>query len=152
METGFQRKAEHPKARGPDKVDIHVGNRLRTMRTLAGMSQTALGDKIGITFQQIQKYESGANRISASRLWNFAMAFGVQVSSFFEGLDGTPTETPIPLQRRTLETVRNLERCPPAIRKKLWSVIQAIADASSGLEGAPAQNERRPSHEGQGVL
>jgi transcriptional regulator with XRE-family HTH domain len=67
----------------PHLVDIHVGNRLRELRCLAGLSQTALGRSVGVTFQQIQKYEKGANRVSASRLWDFASLLGAPVESFF---------------------------------------------------------------------
>ena len=69
-------------------VDVHVGQRVRQCRCLAGMSQQQLGDSVGITHQQIQKYEAGADRISASRMWSISVAIGVPVSFFFEGLDG----------------------------------------------------------------
>ena len=65
-------------------VDKHVGSRLRTRRTILGMSQEALGDAVGITFQQIQKYEKGLNRIGSSRLYEFACILNVEVSYFFE--------------------------------------------------------------------
>ncbi|PTX54128.1 transcriptional regulator with XRE-family HTH domain [Litoreibacter ponti] len=68
-------------------VDIHVGKRLRHQRWLVGMTQSELADALGIRFQQIQKYETGANRISASRLWDIAQAMDVPVSYFFDGLD-----------------------------------------------------------------
>jgi DNA-binding XRE family transcriptional regulator len=67
-------------------VDTHVGRQLRTLRQLRGLSQTALGEAVGVTFQQIQKYETGANRISAGYLYQFANLLGVQVTYFFEGL------------------------------------------------------------------
>ena len=68
----------------PNPVDIHVGQRLRQRRSLIGISQERLADAIGITFQQIQKYERGANRVSASRLYQFSKLLGVPVSFFFE--------------------------------------------------------------------
>ena len=75
-----------------DPVDVHVGKRVRIRRKLSGISQTALGDMVGLTFQQIQKYERGANRIGASRLYEIAQALDVPVSFFFdempEGLVG----------------------------------------------------------------
>src|SRR3954470_19795416 len=71
---------------GPHPIDIHVGTRLRLRRTLLGLSQETLGEAVGITFQQLQKYERGANRISASRLFNLAQVLGVAVGFFFEDL------------------------------------------------------------------
>jgi len=68
-------------------VDIHVGKRLRSRRTLLGMSQEELGKSVGVTFQQIQKYERGLNRIGSSRLYEFACILGVSVTYFFEDLD-----------------------------------------------------------------
>lgn len=70
----------------PETVDLHVGDRLRTRRRLLSLSQTQLAAAAGITFQQVQKYERGANRISASRLVQFAHALGVAPAWFFEGL------------------------------------------------------------------
>jgi transcriptional regulator with XRE-family HTH domain len=67
-------------------VDVHVGDRLRTRRNARDLSQTALGDAVGVTFQQVQKYERGANRISASRLYEFAQVLAVEVGFFFEGM------------------------------------------------------------------
>ena len=69
-------------------VDVHVGKRVRHRRWLVGMTQQQLAEKVGIKFQQIQKYETGMNRVSASRLWDIADAMDVPVSFFFEGLDG----------------------------------------------------------------
>ncbi len=67
-------------------VDKHVGNRLRQLRALRGITQTALADETAVTFQQIQKYEKGANRISASRLWEISRVLDVPIASFFEGI------------------------------------------------------------------
>jgi transcriptional regulator with XRE-family HTH domain len=67
----------------PHPVDVHVGKRLRTLRCLAGLSQVELAGSVAITFQQLQKYESGANRVSASRLWEFAQVLHAPVESFF---------------------------------------------------------------------
>ena len=68
-------------------VDVHVGKRVRHRRWMVGMTQQQLAEKVGIKFQQIQKYETGMNRVSASRLWDIADALGAPVSFFFEGLD-----------------------------------------------------------------
>jgi len=69
-------------------IDLYVGKRLRQRRRVLGLTQQKLADEVSIRFQQIQKYESGANRISASRLWSLAKALDVPVAYFFEGLDG----------------------------------------------------------------
>ena len=70
----------------PHAVDIHVGKMIRQQRCMVGMTQQQLADKVGIRFQQIQKYETGMNRVSASRLWDIADVLGVAISFFFEGL------------------------------------------------------------------
>ncbi|YCI06257.1 helix-turn-helix domain-containing protein (plasmid) [Ensifer sp. D2-11] len=72
----------------PDPVDIHVGAKIRTQRMMLGMSQTALAERIGVTFQQLQKYEKAANRVSSSRLQNIADALNVPVSHFFDSPGG----------------------------------------------------------------
>ena len=71
--------------RGPNAVDRHVGSRVRLRRQLLNMSQEKLGEELGVTFQQVQKYERGANRIGAGHLWNLARVLDVPVSFFFEG-------------------------------------------------------------------
>ncbi len=70
----------------PNPIDIHVGSRVRMRRMLIGMSQERLGDQLGLTFQQVQKYEKGANRIGASRLFQIAQSLGVPVDYFYDGL------------------------------------------------------------------
>ncbi len=70
----------------PHPVDVHVGARVRTRRTLLGMSQTKLGDALGLTFQQVLKYEKGANRIGSSRLYDLARVFDVPIEHFFEDM------------------------------------------------------------------
>ena len=74
--------------RDPNFVDVHVGSRIRMRRQFVGMSQEKLGELLGITFQQVQKYEKGSNRISASRLYYTAKILGVPVQFFFEELPG----------------------------------------------------------------
>ena len=69
-------------------VDQHVGKRIRHRRWLVGMTQQQLADQVGIKFQQIQKYETGANRVSASRLWDISKSLQVDISFFFEGIEG----------------------------------------------------------------
>jgi transcriptional regulator with XRE-family HTH domain len=73
--------------RKPDQVDIEVGQRIRIQRLAAGLSQTELGKSVGVTFQQVQKYEKGANRVGAGRLTQIARRLKISVNTFFEGLD-----------------------------------------------------------------
>jgi transcriptional regulator with XRE-family HTH domain len=129
----------------PNPVDIHVGSRVRLRRTLLGLSQEKLGEAVGLTFQQIQKYERGANRIGASRLFEFSRILDVPVSFFFDDMDDrarvakgdqvlgladqpqTPLE-PDPLTRReTLELVRAYYRITdPQVRKRLFELTKSL--------------------------
>ena len=84
------------RTRGATPVDAHIGQRIRTRRNLLGLSQTELADAAGITFQQIQKYEKGVNRVGASRLQQFSEALGVPPSYFFEGLPMVGKKHPAP--------------------------------------------------------
>src|SRR3954468_15891485 len=78
----------------PNPVDVHVGARVRLRRTLLGMSQEKLGEAIGLTFQQVQKYERGANRIGASRLWDLSRVLDCPMSFFFEDMPADPDSIP----------------------------------------------------------
>jgi transcriptional regulator with XRE-family HTH domain len=78
--------------KSPSPIDIHVGGRVRMRRLMLDMSQTALGDALGVTFQQVQKYEKGTNRISASRLQDLSRILQVSVPFFFEGSPDVPGE------------------------------------------------------------
>jgi transcriptional regulator with XRE-family HTH domain len=92
---GSRSGASGERQRGADgihPVDAHVGRRLRERRTVMGISQQALAEAIGISFQQVQKYERGANRLSAGRLWRIARVLDVEVDHFFAGLPGNPAE------------------------------------------------------------
>jgi transcriptional regulator with XRE-family HTH domain len=89
-------KASKGGGRNTTPVDAHIGQKIRTRRNLLGMSQTELADAAGITFQQIQKYEKGANRVGASRLQQFSEALGVPASYFFEGVPIVGKKTPAP--------------------------------------------------------
>jgi transcriptional regulator with XRE-family HTH domain len=71
----------------PEPVDVHVGSRVRFRRKLLGMSQSKLGEALGLTFQQIQKYESGANRIGSSRLYQLSQILGTSIAYFFDEMD-----------------------------------------------------------------
>jgi transcriptional regulator with XRE-family HTH domain len=78
----------------PNPIDVHVGSRVRLRRMMLGMSQEKLGENLGITFQQIQKYEKGTNRIGASRLQHIARVLSMPVSYFFEGAPGLSSSLP----------------------------------------------------------
>ena len=118
-------------------TDKHVGSRIRALRGLRGMSQTALGEEIGVTFQQVQKYENGRNRIGASRLWQISRALDVPVSSFFDGLPrgksaaaskSTAIGSAILGNTETVRLVKAYyEITDVTIRKALSRLIKAIA-------------------------
>ncbi len=128
----------------PHPVDVHVGARVRMRRTLLGMSQEKLGEAIGLTFQQVQKYERGANRIGSSRLYDVARVLDVPVEFFFEDMPAkvvgnSPSQRrrkaeessryerdPI-VKRETLELVRAYYKISkPQVRKRLFEVVKAI--------------------------
>ncbi len=129
----------------PKPVDEHVGKRVRLRRTLLGMSQEKLGHAVGLTFQQIQKYERGTNRIGSSRLYQFSQVLDVPVSFFFDDMSPEVSgERPGPgektgetfatdklAKRETLELVRAYYRITdPAVRKRLFDLTKAIAGVS----------------------
>src|SRR5438046_1464424 len=93
VDTDLPASKQSPRGRlssgEPNPVDVHVGNRLRLRRTLLGISQEKLGEAIGLTFQQVQKYERGANRIGASRLWDLSLVLNCPVSYFYEDMSET---------------------------------------------------------------
>jgi len=91
----YARGQEKMPAKIPNPVDVHVGSRLRMRRTLIGMSQEKLGERLAVTFQQVQKYEKGSNRISASRLFDISLILDVPVQFFFDGIrNGNGTTKP----------------------------------------------------------
>ena len=102
-------------------VDVHVGKRVRLRRTLLGMSQEQLGASLNITFQQVQKYERGANRISASRLWDISQILDVQISYFFDDMtDDTMRSSPRRVSRgETIDFDKDNARDPMARRETL---------------------------------
>ena len=91
-----------------DDIDFHLGKRLRRRRRLLGLTQQQLANACGVRFQQIQKYECGANRISAARLWRIAEALDVEVGYFYEGLADPPASLPAP--RAPMEDATDLAR------------------------------------------
>ncbi len=122
-------------------VDVHVGKRVRHRRWMVGMTQQQLGDIVGIKFQQIQKYETGMNRISASRLWDIAQALDVSISFFFEGFEteaGGAEHAPVDVPERgdlladkeALELVRSYYAIPEAQRRRLFDLARVLSDVA----------------------
>lgn len=144
------RRGRRGRRAGPHPVDIHVGSRIRMRRTLLGMSQEKLGDALALTFQQVQKYERGANRVGASRLFEISQILDVPVSFFFEemapetaaltpySVDGSGMEERSeelerdPLAKReTLELVRAYYRIgDPRVRKRMFELTKAVATST----------------------
>ncbi len=113
---------------GPRPVDVHVGGRVRARRTLIGMSQEELGEHVGVTDPQIQKYEMGINRIVASRLWQFSLILGQPISWFFEGIGERKRKgDDLVAKRETIQLVRYLSACDPEVQKHLAALINAVA-------------------------
>lgn len=115
-------------------VDVHVGKRIRHRRWMIGMTQQQLADKVGIKFQQIQKYETGMNRVSASRLWDIARAVDVPVSFFFEGLSESDlpgvVEGDIFADKEALQLVRAYYAMPEAQRRQIFELARVLSDAA----------------------
>jgi transcriptional regulator with XRE-family HTH domain len=107
---------------------------------MLGMTQQQLGEKVGIKFQQIQKYETGMNRISASRLWDIAKVLDVPINYFFEGIDGEESETAsegsdanrgdLLADREALELVRSYYAIPENQRRRLFDLARVLSDAA----------------------
>ena len=123
-------------------IDVHVGARLRQRRTLLGMSQTALGDAIGLTFQQVQKYERGMNQISASRLFNLSRVLDVPVQFFFDDMPnavaasspaqgGGKTKEPPSYEPDPMATQETLEFEDAETRKRLRELTKALEAVAS---------------------
>ncbi len=119
-------------------VDVHVGKRVRHRRWMVGMTQQQLAEHVGIKFQQIQKYETGMNRVSASRLWDIAETLSVPVSFFFEGLDsgadGIEGAEPLPgdilADKEALELVRSYYAIPETQRRRLFELARVLSDVA----------------------
>jgi transcriptional regulator with XRE-family HTH domain len=141
---GTRRRRTHP-----HPVDLHVGQRLRLRRSELGMSQGKLAEALGLTFQQVQKYERAANRIGASRLYELSRVLGVPIAYFFDEMDaGIETgggfeeaqrgryDVP-PLDRDQVEIVTVFQRiADPATRRRLVELAKALGAAYFDREGA----------------
>ncbi len=127
----------------PDPIDKHVGSRIRIRRSLLSMSQERLADALGITFQQIQKYESGANRVGSSRLFNISKILGVSIDFFFQDIEVSPStpvlraaedkakslqEEDIMNKRETVNLVRHYYAIKDQdVRKKVQEMVKSLA-------------------------
>ena len=121
-------------------VDTHVGKRIRHRRWMTGITQQQLAERVGIKFQQIQKYETGMNRVSASRLWDIAHALSVPVTFFFEGLGeadkdeavmvGTTMQGDVLSDREAQELLRSYYAIPETQRRRLFDLARSLSDAA----------------------
>ena len=117
-------------------VDTHVGQKIRQRRWLIGMTQQELAAAVGIKFQQIQKYETGANRVSASRLWDSSEALGVPIAYFFAGLrreERTPqVDIPVDLlaDKKAMGLVRSYYAMPCDHRRRLFELARVLSDVA----------------------
>ena len=141
-------KAASLKSISKQDIDAHVGKRLRQRRTMMGLSQEAVAKAVGITFQQVQKYEKGSNAMNASRLYEFARFMNVPVAYFFEGLEpssersqGFAEATAEKFEHRgvsdreSLEIMKAFKRIKEqVIRKRLADLVRAVADNKSILD------------------
>ncbi len=122
-------------------VDEYVGKRVRQRRWMVGLSQQQLGEAVGIKFQQIQKYETGMNRVSASRLWDIAAVLDVPVTFFFDGYDGTSLnidsaqakaggQGDFLADKEALDLVRSYYAIPENQRRKLFDLARVLSEAA----------------------
>lgn len=116
----------------PHPVDIHVGKKVREARNLEGLSQEELGKKLGISFQQVQKYEKGSNRIGSSRLYEISRALETPIEYFFDGIeDDKPQGRPI--SRRALSIAKKLEEIPNTNLKKQIEGLVKVCSSDEAL-------------------
>ena len=150
--AAFEGSASEAGESRPSPIDVHVGSRIRLRRTLIGMSQERLGEALGLTFQQVQKYERGVNRVGASRLYDLSRVLDVTISFFFDDMpdstgngDGSTHiagfseraefgghgDDPL-AKRETLELVRAYYRITdPAVRKRVFELIKSMGPSDS---------------------
>jgi transcriptional regulator with XRE-family HTH domain len=123
-------------------TDGHVGARVRARRRLLGLTQQRLAERVGIAHQQVAKYETGVDRISAGRLFALARALGVEPGYFFEGLGGAEPARPTAQQRLLLELARSLVALPRRQQEVLCELARALADAEAPAEVGPGEAAR----------
>lgn len=138
------KKRGREKKEGQNEVDVFVGQRLRELRMLAGLSQSDVASALGLTFQQLQKYERGFNRVSASRLFKLAQFFRVPVSVFFDGLDDRDAVTGEQAAEENETTLRSREALmlaryfqsirDPLIRGAIRELAERCAENADGID------------------
>jgi len=152
--AAFESSASEAGENRPSPIDVHVGSRIRLRRTLMGMSQERLGEALGLTFQQVQKYERGVNRVGASRLYDLSRVLDVPISFFFDDMPDTTgaglgtsniagfaeraefgglADDPL-AKRETLELVRAYYRITdPAVRKRVFELIKSMGPGDGAV-------------------
>ncbi len=134
----MRRRRHTAKEHGPDPVDVHVGRQLRLARELAGMTQTDIGNELGMSFQVVQKYEQGEIRVSASRLFQLAALLGRPVGYFFAGFE-TLAEGRDQIERNEIELIRAFRLIRnPEIRLCLERLLREIG---GGSRSEPADHD-----------
>jgi len=109
-----------------DEIDFHLGRRMRRRRRLLGLTQQQLAEACGVRFQQIQKYECGANRVSAARLWRIATALEVPIGYFFEGLSDQAVVVPGPTRDESADLVRTYHSLGERPRRRLLDLARTL--------------------------
>ncbi len=144
-----------------DETDLHLGRRLRQRRWMLGLTQSQVGDRVGIKFQQVQKYETGQNRISSSRLWELSRALDVPISYFYEGLNGdeetaagadlggeaaAPSDAEAVARlsdRETVELLRAYFALPEIARRRILELVRALSKLDIQSPETPEEAEPR---------
>ena len=148
------------KDRAPNPTDVHVGDRIQSRRVLLGLSQGNLGAMLGLTFQQVQKYERGLNRVAASRLFELSCVLGVPISFFFDDLPGSehrpadrsgkllePIVAHSSNHRETLELVRAYYRIKDhRKRSKLFQLIEAMGPTETDVDSDHTRLQHEAPH------
>ncbi len=160
--------------KSPNPIDVYVGGRVRMRRMLVGMSQEKLGESLGLTFQQVQKYEKGANRIGASRLYQIAHVLGVPVEFFYDGIqvegqfenEGMAEGEPANFDLDMLSTSEGIQLNSaffairdPKVRKRVLELVKALGETSEigldddgdGLNGNGPEADRHDSETANGA-
>src|SRR5918995_626776 len=138
MAIAMVKRSRNLLPRGIQDVDRHLGARMRERRIMLGLTQQQLAELIGVTYQQAHKYEKGINRMAAGRLYKAAQVLGVEVSYFFEGLQGGGTFQATPRQRLLLELARNFKNSSREHLQAICSLARALSDPGRETVGQPS--------------
>ena len=135
--------------RKPDPLDAKVGAKIRVLRVSRGLSQSDMADEIGVTFQQVQKYEKGVNRVGASRLSQIANVLGISVGELFEPSRQRPGDSQSPLkllvEPGAVRVLKAYVQTDPRLRRAIVNLIEGIASRSAARRGTRRGDERRRS-------